>query len=184
MVPRSLILPLVIVAALGGCVSGPAPKPAPQLWTTSPNGEPLPFRAGQDDCQAALAAWFARADTNLDGVLDLGEMQADAARWFALADLDHDGQITSDELSSVRQRLLPTPEPEPEPEINPRGRPQDRMMPRRSLVRLDPVMQADANADFRVSTQEFRAYVAAQFVEREKHGVIVQSQILDACSRP
>lgn len=179
---RSLIVPLSVLALLGGCVLGRAPEPktAPQLWTISPNGEPLPFRAGQDDCRSALAAWVARADTNGDGVIDVGEMQADAAGWFASADLDHDGQITSDELSSVRRAILPVAEPEPEPERVP-GRPP---VLRRPQARLDPVMQADANADFRVSAAEFRAYVAAQFAEREHHGVISLAQVLESCALP
>lgn len=177
---RPLTLSLSALLVLGGCVAGraPEPMPAPQPWAISPHGEPLPFGAGRDDCRAALAAWFAGADTTRDGVLDLGEMQADGARWFALADLDHDGQVTSDELSTMRARLLPAAEPEPEAASGPPGR----TAPRRSQVRLDPVMQADANADFRVSAQEFRVYVAAQFVERERHGVLVLSQVQDSCA--
>lgn len=181
MVRRALVL-LPLLAALTACLSGraPEPKPRPATSTTSPNGEPLPFRAGADDCRGALAAWFSRADRNGDGVLDLDEMQADAERWFALADQDHDGLITAAELAAVRAQLVPEPEPEPEPEPNaPHGR---RPLPR-SQARIDPVMQADANADFRVSALEFRTYVAAQFAERASGGVLPQAQVLDACAK-
>ncbi|MCR6630522.1 MAG: hypothetical protein NVV74_10995 [Magnetospirillum sp.] len=178
-----LLFAAVAALALASCAPArpPAPKAPPQLWTVSPNGEPLPFRAGQDDCRGALAAWFARADANGDGVLDGGEMQTDAARWFGAADLDHDGQVTADELAAVRRQLLPAPEPEPEqPRLGPRGR----EATLRSQARPDPVMQADSNADFRVSAQEFRSYVSAQFAQRERHGALSQAQVLDACQRP
>jgi hypothetical protein len=178
--------PLLIAAALSLLLSAcagaraPGPKAPPPRAAVSPNGEPLPFRPGQDDCRAALAAWFAQADTNGDGVLDLVEMQADAARWFARADVDHDGQITADELTSVRRGILPEPEPESEPLPGPGGR----AAALRMQARPDPVMQADANADFRVSAAEFRAYVAAQFAERASHGVLTKAQVQDGgCSR-
>lgn len=176
-----LVLSLIPVALLAGCLPGRAPEtrgPAP-AWVASPNGEPLPFRAGQEDCRGALAAWLARADGNGDGVVDMAEMQADAARWFAAADLDHDGQITADELTTVRQRLLPQAEPEPEAERAPPGRPRVG----RPQARLDPVMQADANADFRVSAQEFRDHVAARFADLARDGALDQTQLFKACGR-
>lgn len=179
-----LILPLAVLSLLAACGSGrpPEAKAPPATSTTSPNGEPLPFRAGADDCRGALAAWFNRADRNGDGVLDLGEMQADAERWFAIADRDHDGSITADELAEIRRQLVPEPAPEPAPEPGRGGPGQQPPLPR-SQARLDVVMQADANVDFRVSATEFRTYVAAQFAERERGGAIAQSQVLEACSK-
>lgn len=179
---RALLL-LPLLAALAACapVRPLAPKARPALSTTSPNGEPLPFRAGADDCRGALAAWFSRADRNGDGVLDIDEMQADAERWFALADQDHDGLITAAELAAIRAQLVPEPEPEPEPE---HGAAPGRRLLLRSQARVDPVMQADANADFRVSALEFRTYVAAQFAERAHDGAMTQARVLDACSAP
>lgn len=182
MVGRALVL-LPLLAALAACAPArpPEAKPRPALSTTSPNGEPLPFRAGADDCRGALAAWFNRADRNGDGVLDIDEMQADAERWFALADQDHDGLITAAELAAIRAQLVPEPEPEPEPQPN--VPPARRALPR-SQARVDPVMQADANADFRVSALEFRTYLAAQFAERAPGGALPQAQVLESCSKP
>lgn len=181
MVRRALIL-LPLMAALAACAPArpPEPKARPATWTTSPNGEPLPFRAGADDCRGALAAWFGRADRNGDGALDLDEMLLDAERWFALADRDHDGQITAAELAQVRAQLLPEPEPEDEPQA---GVPPARRALPRSQARVDPVMQADANADFRVTAQEFRAHAAARFAERAPGGTLPQAQALDDCGK-
>lgn len=178
---RFLLLSLSALALLSACAPARPPlgKPRPPAWATSPNGEPLPFRAGADDCRGALAAWFAHADANGDGVLDVAEMQADAERWFARADQDQDGQVTAAELSAVRAQLVPEPEPEPAAEA--RLAPHRRPLPA-SQARLDPVMQADANVDFRVSALEFRTYVAARFAERQQNGALSQDRVLDACA--
>lgn len=181
---RALLLSLSAVALLSACDPRRPPvlaKAKPLTWATSPNGEPLPFKAGADDCRGALAAWFGRADRNGDGVLDLDEMQADAARWFAQVDQDHDGFVAAFELSAVRAQILPTPDPEPELQAS--------LPPKRRLLpalqaRVDPVMEADANADFRVSAQEFRTYVAARFAEGAKDGLLAQARVLDACAKP
>ncbi len=171
---------LCLLPVLGGCVLGRVPEnkgPAP-AWTTSPNGEPLPFRAGQDDCRAALAAWFDGADRNGDGTIDTDETVADAARWFAIADLNRDGQITADELTTVRARLLPHPPPGAEAE-QAAPAPGRRGPALRSQARVDTVMQADANADFRVSAEEFSAFA----VERLAGRGLSRAQVLDGCGR-
>lgn len=181
---RALILPLVAAALLAGCAPArpPEAKAPPATAATSPNGEPLPFRAGADDCRGALAAWFNRADTNADGVLSLSEMEADADRWFALADQDHDGQVTSDELAAVRRTLMPEPEPEPDEQAEHAAPGRRRPLPR-SQARLDLVMQADTNADFRVTAREFRDYVAARLTEREQGGPLTQPRVLEECAK-
>lgn len=183
MLLRPLLLPLLATFLLAGCTLGrpPEPKAPPPTWTTSPNGEPLPFRAGRDDCKGALAAWFDAADRNGDGSVDMDEMVADAARWFAIADMDHDGQITPGELAEVRARLLP-PEPE-ETEQGPpggdgRGPGRAPRIPR-SQARVDLVMQADANADFRVTAQEFRAWT----IERMAGRALTRPEALVACDK-
>lgn len=180
---RLSLLPALAAILLVGCAPGrpPVPKAPPLTWTASPNGEPLPFRAGQDDCQGALAAWFDRADRNGDGRVDEDEMVADAARWFAIADVDHDGQITPGELAEVRARLLP-PEPEDTEQGPPggdgRGSGRAPRIPR-PQARVDLVMQADANADFRVTAQEFRAWT----IERMAGLALARPEALAACDK-
>lgn len=168
------LLPLLAAALLVGCAPArpPEPQAPPPTWTASPNGEPLPFRAGQDDCRGALAAWFDRADRDGNGTVDVGEMVADAARWFALADQDGDGQVTPGELAAIRARLLP-PEPDAADSAAPGRGPR---IPR-SQVRVDPVMQADANADFRVTALEFRAWT----MERLAGRALTRAEALAAC---
>lgn len=184
------LLSLLPLALLAACMSGPPPEPKapPQRWVESPNGEPLPFAPGQPDCAAALTAWMAQADKNGDGVADMDEMVTDAARWFAIADQDHDGQVTSDELAEVRRRLVP-PEPAPQPESPPEaaddgrqggppgGGPGQGRARLRSNVRLDPVMQADANADFRVTALEFRTFV----IDRMQGRSVSRTDLLRGC---
>lgn len=171
---------------LAGCAPGrPAMRPLAPVPTASPNGEPLPLQPGPDGCRAALTGWFARADANNDGVLNLAEMQADAERWFAQADLDHDGTITADELTIIRNRINPPAEPEEPSRIRPDPRKEERTGVRPRHSQLDPVMEADANTDFRVSAAEFRAHVESRFAARDpdRRGVINASQLQETCAR-
>ncbi|THD77299.1 MAG: hypothetical protein E7812_15270 [Phenylobacterium sp.] len=66
----------------------------------SPSGEP--FRG--DD---GLAAWFARADANHDGVLTLEEFQADAVRFFKYLDTNGDGVVDGFEIQAYEQNIAP-----------------------------------------------------------------------------
>lgn len=185
------LLPLFAILVLAACApsrSGPPGQEQPRTAVT-PNGEPLPMIPGPDGCRDALAAWFATADANGDGVLDLSEMQADGARWFAVADLDHNGEVTADELTTVRLRINPLPELEPL-QGGPDGDGPGRGGPgrggagergrARSQSQADPVMAADANADFRVTTAEFRAHVTAR-TEARAGGIVTAVQVQDAC---
>jgi len=61
----------------------------------SPAGEP--FRA-PIDAPYPLATWFAGADHNHDGKIDLTEMTWDFDRFFDSLDTDHDGTLRSDEI--------------------------------------------------------------------------------------
>lgn len=180
---RLLVLALVLPAAACSGFRPEPPKAPPAISVNSPNGEPLPFKAGQDDCRGALSAWFSRADRNGDGVIDQAEYLADAERWFDQADLDHDGQITPDELAAIRSQLLPQPEQPAEPDPEQARRSRSMATLRHTNARVDPVMEADANADFRVTRAEFRAYSTELFNARQRGGVIRPDQVLDACSR-
>ena len=108
-----LLLPLLAVAI--GC---PAPVPArgadPQPEAQrpfrggrtfiSPMGEP--FRADErgDDL---IGRWFAGADANHDGAIDLAEMEADAARFYATLDINHDGEIDPGEIERYETEIAP-----------------------------------------------------------------------------
>jgi hypothetical protein len=185
---RLLPLAMLAVAALSACAPSRSERPEherPQVAVT-PNGEPLPQIPGPDGCRSALATWFAAADKNGDGQLDAAELRADAERWFAKADYDGNGEITADELTVVRLGINPLPELEPDlgsrrgggPGNGPRGGgPEDRSQIR-SQSQVDPVMAADANADFRVTKAEFLAYVAAK-----NPGPLSMSQVQDSCRR-
>jgi Ca2+-binding EF-hand superfamily protein len=70
----------------------------------SPMGEPFRARRTSDD---TLAAWFAKADRNRDGILTVDEMQADAERFFTTLDTDHDGEIGPDELVRYEWEVAP-----------------------------------------------------------------------------
>lgn len=68
----------------------------------SPMGEP--FRSTS---QAPIARWFARADSNRDGMLTAEEIQLDADRFFARLDGNHDGQIDPDEIKVYEWEIAP-----------------------------------------------------------------------------
>ena len=182
--PRRLASVALLLLVAACARSLPLPKAPPPVSVNSPNGEPLPLKAGQDDCRGALAAWFAKADTNGDGVLDQAEYLADAERWFANADLDHDGQITPDELATIRNRLAPEPEAAADDPENARRSHNMALLRRPSQVRTEPVMEADTNADFRVTKTEFRTWALSQFAARAHQGVIAQGEVLEACAKP
>ncbi|MDB5676545.1 MAG: EF-hand protein [Sphingomonas bacterium] len=69
----------------------------------SPAGEP--FRAPVD-ATYPLATWFAGADHNHDGKIDLTEMTWDFDRFFDSIDTDHDGTLRNDEIERY-ERMVP-----------------------------------------------------------------------------
>ena len=70
----------------------------------SPAGEPFRGAPGQP---APLAAWFAQADADHDGILTYAEFQADFRRYFAVLDTNHDGEIAPDEVTRYETEILP-----------------------------------------------------------------------------
>lgn len=153
----------------------------------SPNGEPLSGgKLHHPDCEVAMDGWFERVDINHDGKIDQAEFLADARIQFSRMDLDHDGAITADELTTFRMpysdggRALAMPALGPaEPaapvkddgtgahhRLDGQGRPSASSVRSRdggTAVAADPVMAADANADFRVTLTEFLDYAALTF---------------------
>ena len=75
----------------------------PSLFV-SPAGEPFRGAPGQPP---PMAAWFAQADANHDGVISFAEFQADFHRYFAILDTNHDGEIAPDEVTRYETEILP-----------------------------------------------------------------------------
>jgi hypothetical protein len=75
----------------------------------SPHGEPFrPTTAGVQP----MRAWFAGADANRDGELDIAEFRADGDRWFARLS-GADAEIDGFEVSAYEREALPEMTPAP-----------------------------------------------------------------------
>jgi hypothetical protein len=94
----SILLPVAALAQ-----DAPPPRPAPTRLFIAPSGEP--FRAPLDAAYP-LATWFAGADHNHDGRIDLSEFTWDFDRFFDALDTDHDGTLRSDEINRY-ERMVP-----------------------------------------------------------------------------
>ena len=70
----------------------------------APSGEPFRAIAG---APYPVAAWFAQADANHDGRIDLGEFNADFMRFFDRLDTNHDGMLSSAEIKTYETDLAP-----------------------------------------------------------------------------
>ena len=86
-----------------GEVGGPPRRIHPQLFI-SPAGEP--FRA-DPGAPYPVAAWFAGADADHDGVLTRDEFTADSLRFFDRLDGDHNGVIDGFEVSTYETQVAP-----------------------------------------------------------------------------
>ncbi|HYC02019.1 MAG TPA: hypothetical protein VED40_01925 [Azospirillaceae bacterium] len=170
----SAFLAAVALAVLAGCAGADPDRPPLRFRPLSPSGEPVGMPTPDIDAYSkAMEAWFRRADLNGDGSLDQPEFRADADRSFAAFDLDRDATITAAEMTQVRiaspykpperpassRRTRPAEAAAEQVEETPEG---ERRGPGRTRLRpvLDPVMSADANADFRVTREELRAQSA------------------------
>lgn len=134
----------------------------------TPMGEPI---RGQPSRQAALAAWFAEADLNHDGVLSLQELEGDAARFFQVLDTNHDGEIDPDEIARYEDEIAPAFRVRSNfsAEDLPGGGQQvhfddESGAGRFGLLQIpEPVVSADSNFDGSVSATEFASAAASRF---------------------
>lgn len=191
-----LLLPLAL--SLAGCGGGRDKLPNIRYAAVSPAGELLAAPTMDADAyRAAMLGWFDRADTSHDGRLDAAEMRADAERAFKLYDQNGDGFVTSAEMTAYRVnspyrvppvqgggrirpgRLNLTADEADTASRDSQGRPQYRMG-------IDPVMSADANADFRVTLAEFLAQMAIRHgqMDRNGDGVVSREEFLAFADGP
>lgn len=171
----------------------------------SPCGEILGVPTSSEvQYKTVMLLWFHRVDANHDGVLTLDEVMAESDRCFALMDSDHDGTITPLELQQYRlrqpfhapseapsQRLgdnLRVTNPDMVPPLG-EGEPTTWLGgPDASQIRqgLDPVMAADADADFRVTREELRAQTARKFArwDARHDGRVTAQEFIDGLLGP
>lgn len=161
----------------------------------SPNGEMLnggPL--GHPSCEVAMSQWFARADTDHDGALELNEFIADTRRQFAVMDLDKDGYITPAELADYRGPFV-YPEARAAAADGGETARQDRGggfslfgfgggRENTSNEPSDPVMSADVNMRNRVSLADFIAYARKEFgsLDAKHDGHVTLSEVQDLCT--
>lgn len=102
------LVPLFALLALAACATGRGEDdetfdPGPAVFI-SPSGEPFrPTPSGP----APMPAWFAGADANHDGALDLAEFRADALRVFRLVDADGNGEVRGLEIDRYERDIAP-----------------------------------------------------------------------------
>ncbi|MCW0235086.1 MAG: hypothetical protein OJJ21_15905 [Ferrovibrio sp.] len=173
----AVLLTLPILALLGGCSSAPGRPPEPQP-IASPNGEPLGYVTDSRRCEALLADWFQRTDTDRDSTISLAELEADARRWFARGDTDGDGVIIVTELTALRRSLEPPAAPRP---VRRSGLFDDGDTTARREV--DLVMAADVNLDFRVTLDEMLALTARRYAIAIRRGPYDRSVATADCER-
>lgn len=159
------------------------------------SGEPLLFESGES-CRDAQARWFARADRNKDGHVDLAEAKADAATFFAAVDVDGSGTVTPTELTDYRVKTYPAEyrgsianpmPPDKPPAKTPGGTEIQDPEVRRYLmtpITTDLVMSADADLDFRVTLPEIQAKLTERGarLDTDGDGALSLSEVAAFCN--
>ena len=157
----------------------------------SPSGEPFRGAGG-------LAAWFAGADADADGLVTLAEFEADAVRMFGQLDTDQNGSIDGFETQAYEREIAPEIRSlggaRPPPGAG-RGPGAEGERPRRPMLGMGraappatregaarfgllnephPVRGADADLSGRVSLEEWRKAAARRFglLDQDGDGVL------------
>ncbi|MAK83438.1 MAG: hypothetical protein CMJ17_16435, partial [Phenylobacterium sp.] len=107
---RLVLLTLAALWTSAAATASAAPPPGPPPGRAaqgggmeifiSPSGEPFRGAGG-------LAAWFAGADADADGLVTLAEFEADAVRMFGQLDTDQNGSIDGFETQAYEREIAP-----------------------------------------------------------------------------
>ncbi len=176
------------------------PPKAPPGPVYSPNGEPLSGGAlGDPKCEDAMQRWFAKADADHDGTIDLGEFLSDARRQFAAMDLEHTGVLTPAVLAQYRAPYLAErgrrearndegddDDDSDDDQQRGRRRRDSGRGPPAGQDRADPVMMADVNLRNRVTLDDFVAYARRNFavLDTGKNGRLSSAEVVATCPPP
>lgn len=98
------LLPIFLFAAAADAAPADLGRHARTQTFIAPSGEP--FRRPGDE-PYPVAAWFAGADKNGDGKVDLAEFTADFMRFFDQLDVNHDGAIDGAERTRYENEIAP-----------------------------------------------------------------------------
>ena len=162
----------------------------------SPCGEP--FYAPKSDAYP-IVKWFAGADANHDGKLDIDEMRNDAARFFQVLDQNGDGVIDNLEVNYYEHRIVPQILAPPDTGAietgivrvvlqstnRNNGYESDPLTPDQGaayyglLHEPEPVRSADRNFDQRVTLKEFLDHSDRHFhaLDRSNKGYVVLADL-------
>ena len=161
-----------------------------QVVFFSPSGEPFRTAVGQP---YPVMTWFNQADTDHDGKLSRDEFIADAMRFFAELDLNHDGYISSTENTNYENNIAPeilsvdpriqqpyirVPDADPDMDTTADADPMagkyiKQILGAAQYSLIDepqPILAADANFDFRLSTDEWLAATNQRFTILDRNG--------------
>lgn len=145
--------------------------------------------------------WFAQADTNGDGALDLTEFRADFERAFAELDRDHDGEIDPEDVRHYETETFPEMATRPGAGMQGRGGRLGRRMAQRRgggeraeaarsmlqgasrfglLSIAHPIMDADTDFNRGVSRAEFAAAADRRFtrLDAARNGRLVLADMI------
>jgi EF hand len=184
--PRCAFL-LTLAATLVGCSAAPVqqvrfvPVSLSGDRLSAPSSDPAPYRN-------AMQEWFRRTDTNHDGQLSPPEAQADAQNSFKRYDLNKDSFVTSSELTEYRVASAYYAPPAQGGARTLRGKADVTPQEADTAIRegsgsrpryrmgIDPVMAADADANFRVEPLELERFVLQRLAELDRNGDGLASQ--------
>lgn len=202
---KAIVSLSVLMLALAGCDANHKPagtgdtsREHPTTMIYSPNGEPLnggPL--GKPSCEQAIGGWFERLSAGSDHVSLLAFIN-DAQTQFHRMDIDHNGYIVSEELDRFREPYRQEQPPQPAAKEKDsdatqkdhrhkgkEGHGEGGIPSDPSLSLSDPVMSADANLDFKVTTDEFMKQARDNFTKLDTNhdDVLERAEVMTTCEK-